>query len=64
MLVLTRRKQEKVVIGDRIAVTILEVQGQKVRLGIEAPDEVPVHREEVQKKISSEEKRDLVGAAD
>lgn len=44
MLVLSRKKHESIVIDDRITVTVIEVVGNKVRLGIEAPREVPVHR--------------------
>lgn len=47
MLVLTRRVNERVVIGDDIVVTVLEVHGEQVRIGIEAPRDVKVFREEV-----------------
>ncbi|QDU93041.1 carbon storage regulator CsrA [Lignipirellula cremea] len=47
MLVLSRKRDEKIVIGDGIVITIVEVRGDKVRLGIEAPSDVPVHRQEV-----------------
>ena len=47
MLVLSRKRDEKIVIGENIVVTIVEIRGDKVRLGIEAPSEVPVHRHEV-----------------
>ena len=47
MLVLSRKLGEKIVIGDNIVITVVEVRGDKVRLGIEAPSEVPVHRQEV-----------------
>ncbi|MFZ5832951.1 MAG: carbon storage regulator CsrA [Planctomycetota bacterium] len=47
MLVLSRRVGERIVIGQDIWVTVLEVRGDKVRLGIEAPPGVPVHREEI-----------------
>ena len=47
MLVLTRKEQEAIMIGDSIVVRVLEVRGDQVRLGIEAPREVVVHREEV-----------------
>lgn len=44
MLVLSRKKDESIVIGDNIVVTVIEIRGNKVRLGIEAPEEVPIHR--------------------
>ncbi len=47
MLVLARRQNESIMIGDNIEVTILEVRGEKVRLGINAPTDVPVHRKEI-----------------
>ncbi|HUT92118.1 MAG TPA: carbon storage regulator CsrA [Thermoguttaceae bacterium] len=47
MLVLTRRKNEQIVIGENIVVTLVDVRRTHVRLGIEAPREVPVHRKEV-----------------
>lgn len=47
MLVLSRKLNESIIIGDAIAVVICEIRGDKVRLGIEAPSDVPVHREEV-----------------
>lgn len=47
MLVLSRKPGEKIVIGDNITVTVVEIKGGKIRIGIEAPSNVPVHREEV-----------------
>ena len=47
MLVLSRKRDEKIVIGNNIVITVVDVRGDKVRLGIEAPTEVPVHRQEV-----------------
>lgn len=47
MLVLSRKKNESIVIDDRIVLTVVEIRGDKVRLGIEAPREVPIHRSEV-----------------
>lgn len=47
MLVLSRKRDERIVIGDNIVITVVEVRGDKVRLGIEAPSEVPVHRQEI-----------------
>lgn len=47
MLVLSRKKNESIVINDDITIIVVEIHGDKVRLGIEAPKEVPVHRREV-----------------
>jgi carbon storage regulator len=47
MLVLSRQRDQTIMIGDRIAVTVVDIRGDKVRLGIEAPEEIPVHRREV-----------------
>jgi carbon storage regulator len=47
MLVLSRKRDERIVIGENIVITVVEVRGDKVRLGIDAPSEVPVHRQEV-----------------
>lgn len=57
MLVLSRRTSESIVIDDRIVITIVEVRGDKVRLGIEAPRDVPVHRQEVYVAIKAEQDR-------
>ncbi|HQT92128.1 MAG TPA: carbon storage regulator CsrA [Candidatus Kryptobacter bacterium] len=54
MLVLTRKLGEVIKIGDKIKVVVVSVEGGSVKLGIEAPDEIPVHREEVYEKIASE----------
>lgn len=51
MLVLSRKKNESIVIDDRIVITVVEVRGDKVRLGIEAPRDVPIHRSEVYEAI-------------
>jgi len=47
MLVLSRKKNESIVVSDDIVITVVEIRGDKVRLGIEAPKEMPVHRKEV-----------------
>ena len=51
MLVLSRKKGEEVVIGGLITVTVLEVQGERVKLGFTAPAEVPIHRREVFERV-------------
>ena len=55
MLVLSRKRNESIVIDENIVITVVEVRGDKVRLGIEAPREVPVHRSEVHDAISIEQ---------
>jgi carbon storage regulator len=61
MLVLSRKKNESIVIGENIVVVIVEITRDKVRLGIEAPKEVPVHRLEVYEKIKQSEGSAEVG---
>ena len=53
MLVLSRKVGERILIGDQISVTVVRVAGGGVRLGIEAPDELPVIREELQKQMDA-----------
>lgn len=57
MLVLSRQRDESIMIGDNIVVTIVDIRGDKVRLGIEAPTEIPVHRQEVYEAIQRENLR-------
>jgi carbon storage regulator len=57
VLVLSRRSGESIVIGDRIVVTVLDVRGDQVRIGIEAPREVQVHRQEVFRQLETENAR-------
>ena len=55
MLVLSRKKDEKIVIGDNISIMVVEIREDKVRLGIEAPREISVHRREVYEAIKRKE---------
>jgi carbon storage regulator len=70
MLVLSRKKDESIIINDHIRVTVVEIRGDKVRLGIDAPKEVSVHRREVyeaiqnQRKIREEEGSSPVGTTE
>ncbi len=59
MLVLSRKKDERIIIGDQITVMVIEIRGDKVRLGIDAPKEVTVHREEVYEAIRREQQANL-----
>jgi carbon storage regulator len=54
MLILTRNVGETIRINDDIVVTILDVQGKQVRIGITAPEDVPVHREEIYRRIQAQ----------
>jgi carbon storage regulator len=57
MLVLSRHRDESIMIGDDVVVTIVDIRGDKVRLGIEAPTDIPVHRQEVYEAIKRENER-------
>lgn len=63
MLILTRRVGETVVIGEDIVVTVLGVKGNQVRIGVKAPRDVAVHREEIFERIKREGDEDDVSAA-
>ncbi len=54
MLVLSRHRHESIIIGDDITITVIEIQGDKVRIGIDAPVEIPVHRQEIAERIERE----------
>ena len=60
MLVLSRKKDESIIINDHIRVTVVEIRGDKVRLGIDAPKDVTVHRREVYEAIQNQNRRDPV----
>ena len=55
MLILTRRVGETLVIGDEVTVTVLGINGKQVRIGVNAPKDVPVHREEIYERIKKEQ---------
>ena len=57
MLVLSRQKDQTIMIGDKIEITVVDIRGEKVRLGISAPKEIPVHRKEVYEAIQRENKQ-------
>ena len=63
MLVLSRKKNESIVINNDITIVVVEIRGDKVRLGIEAPKEIPVHRREVYDAIRRNEAADADKAA-
>ncbi len=58
MLVLSRKKNESIIINDNIIVTVIEIRGDKVRLGFDAPKDIPIHRREVYDAIRSREALD------
>ena len=60
MLILTRRVGETLMIGDDVSITVLGVKGNQVRIGINAPKDVPVHREEIYQRIKEEEENPSV----
>lgn len=57
MLVLSRQRDESIIIGDNVVITVVDVRGDKVKLGIEAPKEIPVHRREVYEAILRENRQ-------
>jgi len=59
MLILTRRAGESLMIGENISITVLGVKGNQVRIGIDAPKEVAVHREEIYDRIQGDDDHEL-----
>lgn len=57
MLVLSRHRDESIMIGDDVVITIVDIRGDKVRLGIDAPQHIPVHRQEVYEAIQRENQK-------
>ena len=64
MLVLSRKKSESILLGDAIELTIVDIRGDNVRVGIEAPKDIPVHRREVYDAIKREHKKNGTDASD
>ena len=58
MLVLSRHRDESIMIGDDIVITVVDIRGDKVRLGIDAPTQIPVHRQEIYDAIQREKNRE------
>ena len=54
MLVLNRKKGQRIVIGNQVELTVLEVHGDRVKLGFRGPAEIPIHREEIHRKIADD----------
>ncbi len=64
MLVLSRHKGERIVIGNDIVLTVVEIRGDRVRLGFTGPQEVPIHREEVFQRVIQEQHAEQNAASD
>ncbi len=64
MLILTRRVGESLMIGDDVNVTVLGIKGNQVRIGVDAPKEIAVHREEIYQRIQQENSGDVTSQAE
>jgi len=62
VLILTRRRGESIMVGDDVCITVLGIQGNQVRIGVNAPKQVPVHRQEIYERIKATQCADLEGA--
>ena len=62
MLILTRRRGESIMVGADVCITVLGIQGNQVRIGVNAPKQVPVHRQEIYERIKATQCADLEGA--
>ena len=63
MLVLSRQRDESIIIGDNVVITVVDVRGDKVKLGIDAPKEISVHRQEVYEAIQRENRQAALSQA-
>ena len=62
MLILTRKRNERIMIGDDVIVTVVSIQGNQVKIGVSAPESVPVHREEIYEKIKQSSNGEVVSS--
>ena len=64
MLILSRRSGESIIVDEKVTLTVLSIKGRQVRIGIDAPDDISVHREEIYQKIKAGESTGLRSAGD